>query len=235
MKRNLAPLLGVAFVVAVLSTVIFYGLFVSKLKSAPVLRVVVAAKPLRPGLTIAKSDLSTISWSGAEVPRGMMDDPARVTGQIVLQPIDEGEPILESRLASASGARLGVPSGMRAVSVHVSDSSGVLALLKPGYRVDIQVFAVRQGEKLIDSEARTAFQNIPVLAINLQPESSSLGGFNAPVVTLLASPAEADGLGAADSFGRIRLILRNPIDSGREAKPVIPFNSVLRGVSAKSF
>ena len=36
MKKNLVPLLGIAFVVAIISTGIFYGLFVGKLKSATI-------------------------------------------------------------------------------------------------------------------------------------------------------------------------------------------------------
>jgi hypothetical protein len=36
MKKNLVPLLGIAFVVAIVSTGIFYGLFVGRLKTAAV-------------------------------------------------------------------------------------------------------------------------------------------------------------------------------------------------------
>ena len=35
MKNKLVPLLGIAFVVAVVATGIFYGLFVSKMRNAP--------------------------------------------------------------------------------------------------------------------------------------------------------------------------------------------------------
>lgn len=219
-----------AFVVAVASTVVFYGLFVGKLKSAPPQRnVVVAAKALRPGAVIAASDVKSMAWSGSEVPKGMFEKPDQVIGHAVVQPVDEGEPVLESRLITQSGGGFAVPSGMRAVSVHVSDSSGVLAMLKPGYKVDVQAFATRQGERGPESEARTAFQNVTVLALSMQAEPSALGGFNAPVVTLLVTPREADALGIADSFGRVRLALRNPVDEGRENKPALASTAVFRG------
>ena len=233
MKRNLVPLLAVAFVVAIASTGIFYGLFVGKLKSTPAQTVVTAAKPLKPGAVIQKADLSSMTWAGPEVPKGMYGNPDQIAGQTVVQSIEAGEPVLESRLASKSGGGgLGIPEGMRAVSVHVSDSSGVLALLRPGHKVDMQIFVNRQGQG--ENEARTALQNVTVLAAGQQAEPSSQGGFNAPVVTVLVTPREADLLGVADSFGRIRLALRNPVDQGRENKSSIPFAAVFRSPAAEA-
>jgi Flp pilus assembly protein CpaB len=168
-------------------------------------------------------------WSGSQVAKGLFTDATKVIGQTVMQAMAEGEPVLESRLASASNSGAGIPSGMRAVSVHVSDSSGILTLLKAGNKVDVQVFASKPGEKGQEVEARTAFQNIRVLAVGTQAEPSSLGGFNAPVITLLTTAKEADALGVADSFGRIRLALRNPIDDATETKAAMPLAAVLRG------
>ena len=231
MKRNLVPLLAVAFVVAIASTGIFYGLFVGKLKSAPTQSVVTAGKALKPGTVIQAADLGSMAWAGSAVPKGMYAGPEQVVGQTVVQSIEAGEPVLESRLASKSGGGgLGIPEGMRAVSVHVSDSSGVLALLRPGHKVDMQVFVNRQGQG--ENEARTALQNVTVLSAGQQAEPSSQGGFNAPVVTVLATPREADLLGVADSFGRIRLALRNPVDQGKENKSSVPFAAVFRSTAA---
>src|SRR3954463_12135223 len=100
MKRNLVPLLAVAFVVAIASTGIFYGLFVGKLKSAPSQSVVVASKSLRTGAVVAKTDLSAIPWTGSQVPKGMFSNPDQIVGRSVTQSIEEGEPVMESRLIS---------------------------------------------------------------------------------------------------------------------------------------
>ena len=40
-----------------------------------------------------------------------------------------------------------------------------------------------------------------------------------PIVTLLVTPAAADRLGLADSAGRLRLLLRNPLDQGQSSLP----------------
>jgi pilus assembly protein CpaB len=231
MKRNLIPLLAVAFIVAILSTGIFYGLFAGKLKAEPTQKIVVAAKPLRPGAVIARADLGTMAWSGAQVPRNMFSSASQVIGQTLLQGVEPGDPILQLHLMSSVGAVLGVPEGMRAVSVHVADSTGVLALLRPGHKVDVQVFATRQTPHGAESEARTAFQNLRVLGVAPQTEASSQGNYNAPVVTLLASPAEADALGVADAFGKLRLALRNPVDEAREQKITLPLAVLFRSRS----
>ena len=229
MKRNLIPLFGVALVVAIVSTGILYWLIVGRLQSAPTQTVVIAAKLLQPGTVLSKSDLGVMAWASQQVPKGLFTDVNLAIGQTVLQSMSVGEPLLESRLGNASGSETGIPSGMRAVSVHVSDSAGILAILRPGNKVDVQVFATRPGEKGPETAARTAFQNIRVLSIGTQAEPSALGAFNAPVVTLLATAKEADALGVADSFGRIRLALRNPIDDATELKTTMPLSAVLHG------
>ena len=65
-KNNLVNLLGIAFVVAILSTGIFYGLFVNKLSSnaGSGKTIVVAARPLKPGTILQAADVKTIPWPG---------------------------------------------------------------------------------------------------------------------------------------------------------------------------
>ncbi len=225
MKKNFIPLLAVAFVVAIASTGIFYGLFAGKLKSAPTTSIVVARKPLVAGNVVGEADVGLMAWAET-LPKGTFADTHAVIGQTVLQSLSVGEPVFESRLAISAGAHATVPDGMRAISIHATDSSGVLALLKPGHRVDAQVFAARgQGAE----EARTVFQNLVVLSVSAQAEPSSQSGYNAPVVTVLATPAEADSLGVADSYGRIRLALRNPADQKKEVRPALLLAALLRG------
>ena len=67
MKKNLVPLLGIAFVVAIVSTGIFYGLFVGRLKSAtlPGPSIVVAARSLDRGYSLQAADVKLAAWGGA--------------------------------------------------------------------------------------------------------------------------------------------------------------------------
>src|ERR1700724_2746103 len=123
-KNNLVKLLGIALVVAIVSTGIFYGLFVNKLTSSTGSgkTLVVAAKMLKAGTELQATDLKTIPWPADTLPKGAFGSIDQVTGSTAFDAIGEDEPIMSSRLASAQSAGgAGVPEGMRAVSVHVTD------------------------------------------------------------------------------------------------------------------
>ena len=229
-KANLVKLLGVALVVAIISTGLFYMLFAMKASSQTTgAALVVAARVLKPGIVLASTDVKTIPWPAQQLPKGAYQDPKDVVGSTVFDTMAEEEPVLTSRLASPqSGGGAGVPAGMRAISVHVTDSTGVLALLRGGQKVDVQV-VVGRGNKPDDTEVRTALENLTVLSVTPQPEQGSQGQ-NLPVVTLLAKPAEADILALADSGARVRLALRNPLDQAMRSRDALSLGTVMRGV-----
>lgn len=227
-KKNLMTLLGIALVVALVSTGVFYGLFVSKLKSSGSGRtLVVAAKPLEAGAVIEAGDVKAVAWPAEELPQGAFERTDQVAGKTLFGPLAPAEPVLASRLASEEGGgqSAGIPAGMRAVSVHVSDSSGVLNLLRKGHKVDVQVVVPKTNTS--SAQLRTAVEDLEVLAVSAKPELNSQG-FSLPVVTLLASPAEADVLAVADSGARVRLALRNPLDSAARPRSPLTVNSVLQ-------
>jgi pilus assembly protein CpaB len=230
-KKNLATLLGIALVVAIIATGVFYGLFVSKLKSnADSGRsVVVAARPLEAGAVLTPADLKTVPWPAGQLPAGAFEKREEVAGKTVFDAIGEAEPVLASRLVSedGTGRAAGIPAGMRAVSVHVSDSSGVVALLRAGHRVDVQVL-VNRTNLAVNSQVRTALENLEVLSVAAKVDQSSQG-FTLPVVTLLAKPEEADVLALADSGARLRLTLRNPLDADTRDGAPLSLTNVMRG------
>src|SRR5580704_6873254 len=140
-KNNLVKLWGIAFVVAIIATGVFYGLVVSKMSSSTGngKMLVVAAKPLKPGTMLQAADVKLVPWLGDQLPKGSYGSSNDVIGSTVIEPIGQDEPLFDAHLANANGSGSGVPAGMRAVSVHVSDSTGVLALLHSGQKVDVQV------------------------------------------------------------------------------------------------
>ena len=101
-----------------------------------------------------------------------------------------------------------MPEGLRAVTIHVTDSSGVISMLRTGQKVDVQVVLGKTGA---ETTVRTALEDLQVLGVNPAAEGTSQGTI-LPSVTLLAGPAQADVLAAADSGARVRLTLRNPLD-----------------------
>lgn len=230
MKKNLLPLAGIAFIVAVISTAIFYGLIAGKL-SGPAesgRTVVVAARPIAKGTAVAAEDLKSVHWTG-QLPKGSFGTASEVAGMTTLEAIPPNEAVTEERVASAesgAGAALGVPKGMRAVSVMVADSSGVLKLLRQGHKIDVQAVRIRGSGSEV--EVRTILENVEVLRVN--PEREEMPGRPAlPVVTMLVKPNEADLLAAADSGAKVRIALRNPLDVDREGRGSVTLTGVMSG------
>ena len=225
-KNNMLKLLGIAFVVAIVSTGIFYGLFVNKLSSSTGSgkTVVVATHPLKSGLVIAAADVRTIQWPGVHTPKGTFENPDQVIGKMVFDAIGEEELVAETHLASTqSGGGSGVPTGMRAVSVHVTDSNGVVGMLRTGQKVDVQVVLGKNGA---ETTVRTVLEDLQVLAVGAAPEGTSQGPI-LPSVTLLAGPAQADIIAAADSGARVRLTLRNPLDDATRTNAPLSLGTVV--------
>jgi len=213
MKRNMVPLLGIAFVVAIISTGVFYGLFAGKLRSSselPVHSIVVAAHDMDRGTVIQPGDLRVAEVEG--VLQGGFSKPEDAAGATLLTAVKANEPLLEERISARApetgGAGGAVPNGMRAVTMHIFQSESLLNLLHSGSRVDLQSVSDRNGT----TELRTVLENVPVLAVSA-PDSNG-NHPNGAAVTVLVRAEEADLVALADSGSHIRLALRNPLDQG---------------------
>jgi Flp pilus assembly protein CpaB len=211
MKRNMVPLLGIAFVVAIISTGVFYGLFAGKLRSSnelPGHAIVVAARDLDRGTVLQPADLRVSAVQG--VLEGSFSKPAEAAGATLLTSIKADEPLLQERVAprvtEAPGGR--VPTGMRAISLHVFQSESVLSLLRPGSRVDVQAVTERNGS----TELRTVLENVQILAVSAADANGNRP--SGAAVTVLIRAEDSDMVALADSGSRIRVALRNPLDQG---------------------
>jgi pilus assembly protein CpaB len=226
MKRNMVPLLGIAFVVAIISTGIFYGLFAGKLRSSsdiPGHSVVVAARDLDRGTVLQGSDLRISEAPG--ILSGSFSKLDDAVGATLLTPLKTNEPLLAERVASrisgTNGSTSGmVPSGMRAISIRVSESDGLLNLLRPGARVDLQAVSDRDTNKI---ELRNVLQNVEVLGVTPQEPNNRASG---AIVTILTKAQDADVVALADAGGKMRVTLRNPFDQGASAHRAMALASV---------
>lgn len=228
MKRNMVPLLAIAFVVAIISTGVFYGLFAGKLRSSSELpghAIVVAARDLDRGTVIQRSDLRVSEVQG--VLGGSFSKPEEAIGGTLLTSLKASEPLLEDRLtqpASQVGKEsVVVPSGMRAVSVHIFESESVLNMLRPGSRVDLQAVSDKSGTL----ELRTVLQNVQVLAVTA-PDANGNRPAGA-VVTMLLRAQDSDMVALADAGGRMRLMLRNPTDEQTTPRHALTLAALFSG------
>jgi len=230
MKKNMVPLLGIAFVVAIICTGVFYGLFAGRLHSKPAelgQNIVVAARALDRGTVLAAADLQVSQVKGSLA--GGYSKVGDAVGETLLEPLEANEPLLQSRVASrdskAPGAAAGIASGMRAVSIRVAESNGLMSLIHEGSRVDVQVASDRSGTP----QLRTILQNMEVLRVNPQLEPAGNGRPAIPIITLLVPAPASDLIALADTGARIRLALRNPLDDGTAQRHAIGLASIFEG------
>jgi pilus assembly protein CpaB len=101
---------------------------------------------------------------------------------------------------------------MRAVSVRVNEVVSVAGFVVPGTRVDVLLTGTPNGGS--EPQTTTVLQNVAVIASGHTLERNASGeAQNTPVITLLASPEDAERLTLASAEGRIQLSLRNPLDT----------------------
>ena len=231
MKKNIAPLLAIAFVVAAISTGVFYGLFAGRLgATSPDLQshtLVIAARDLDRGTVLKREDLRVAEVRLKAPLKGAFDSPDKLVGATVLDPVEENAPIIASAVASNDANTGGVPQGMRALSIHVYESTGVMALLRRGSKVDIQAVSERNGTFALS----TVLQNVEVLSI--LPADPAAGKQAAPIVTVLARPTDSDVVALADSGTHLRVALRNPLDNQTEPRKSVTVPDLYRPESPK--
>jgi pilus assembly protein CpaB len=176
--------------------------------------VVVAARALPAGAMIDRESLKLRSVPEGLAPAGGFSKVEDLIDRPVISAIQPEEPVVEARIA-ARGSGMGlapmIPAGMRAVSVRVNDVAGVSGFVLPGMRVDVLVTG-RPGDRA-DTVTRTVLQDVLVLSAGQTTQTDGKSqAIVVPVVTLLASPADAESLTLANGEGRIQLVLRNSSD-----------------------
>lgn len=215
MDRNrILILFGVAWVSAALLTWFLYNATQAP-KQAKRTAIVAAVHDLPVGTILRKADLKTVNVLPADLPKGAVAAPKDAINHVVLYPVSANEPLVSSKLSTLTGAegiQATIDPGHRAVSVQITDVSGVAGLIAPGARVD--VLFTRTGN-MAEALTSTILQNVQVLAIGravqigqtLDPKAPKV-----PVATLVVTPAQAQILELAKNEGRISLSLRNPLD-----------------------
>jgi pilus assembly protein CpaB len=181
--------------------------------------VVVALNDIQVGARIEDRDVRIARFPASGLPPGAYAKKSQVLGRGVIIPISRGEFILPSKLApenAGSGLPSLIPPGMRAVSVRVNEVVSVAGFVGPGTRVDVLLTGTPNGST--ENQTTTVLQNVAVIASGHTLERSPSGeAQNTPVITLLASPEDAERLTLASSEGKIQLSLRNPLDTHQDS------------------
>jgi len=222
MDRRFLTVLGLSLVFALVVSSVFYQMSSKAGGKKPEVTdlrdVVIAARPLSVGVTVKAGDVKVIKLPTAQAPKGSFAKPEDVLDRPVISNILLDEPLLEGRLAQrGSGVGLApiIPVGMRAVTVRVNDVVGVAGFVLPGMRVDVLITGEPPGAEI--RVTKTVLQNILVLSAGATIQTDQMGKpVNAPNVTLLVTPAQAEMLTLAGNEGKIQLVLRNGGDQNIE-------------------
>jgi pilus assembly protein CpaB len=239
MDRRFLTVLGVSLVFALVVSSVFYQMTarssnVKKAEATDQKDLVVATRPLGVGWMIKPADVKLTKMPTDGFPKGAFSKVEDVLDRPVISNVLLDEPILEGRLA-AKGSGLGlaptIPVGMRAVTVRVNDVAGVAGFVLPGMKVDVLVTGhPPNGDGTMTT---TCLQNMLVLSAGQTMTPDSRGQtIQAPTVTLLVDPEQAETLTLANSEGRIQLVLRNSSDQTIE-KTTGRFVSELYGTQRK--
>ena len=200
--------------------------------------IIVAKTNVPRGQSLSADALEQRRWPKESVPEGVLTDFSAALDRTVLVPLAQGEPLVESKLAT-KGAGRGlaaiIPPGMRALTIQTPNiATGVAGFILPGNKVDVLLTV--SGSDLNDptggGSTITLLQNVEILAVDQRieaPQENKMDPKELRSVTLLVTPADAARLELGGNKGTLHLALRNPGD--KETPPVEP--ATLSGLSAR--
>ncbi len=177
--------------------------------------VVVASRDLPVGALVGNDDVKVIQWPAQNPLAGGISKTEVAVGRGLLVGVSANEPLTETKLApreAGAGLPPSIPQGMRAISVRVDDVIAVAGFTVPGTHVDVLATVTEDR----NSRTRTVVSNLQVLTSGTRyDQAASKDGKPIPstVVTLLATPADAEKIALAATAGKIVLALRNPMDA----------------------
>ena len=244
-KKKLLLLLG-ALVVAIGTAMAARSLFAGS--SAPQAdaaqlapkgpKVLVAQRALPVGTIITADSISFQAW-----PKEMIQDAyfldgeadmQKLLGTVVRYPVTAGQPVTQGALVSPGdrgflAAALG--PGMRAVTIPVSQKTGVGGFVFPGDHVDLvltQTVKTSEDQPLKASE--TILRNLRVLATDQSTENEIVDGKTvvktSKTVTLEVTPRIGEKIAVAQTIGTISLSLRSLADNQSELEQALASGTV---------
>ena len=218
---------GIAVILGLVTSMLVFSWLQNeknRLMAAPLpltqnVQVVVANADFAWGTKLTSEMVQIQEFPSGVVPEGHFTSVDAVKDRIVMVDIKRNELLLESKLAPVGATTGGVAAvtdvNKRAMSVKVDDVIGVAGFIKPADRVDVMVTIEPENGKQGSTMAKVILENVKVLAAGTQMERK--GKDEEPkqvqVITVEVDVEEAEKLALASNQGRLRLALRNPLNT----------------------
>ncbi len=242
MRRSTIIMFAIAFVCAAGAALLMRGLLnrgeqpvVTVVQPANTVKLVVAARDIKPGEKLSAEAAREVDWPVDSVPKGAFSskDALFKTGaeRQVAVALAEKEPILQSKLFGFSDTALAgrLSEGMSGVTIRVNDTTSVGGFLQPEDKVDV---LMTQADRVGEGAGGKAFtvtllRNVKVLAVDQQTMRRQQAQ-PPKTVTLEVTSDDAKKLTLAGTIGQLSLTLNpggtwNSVDSG-----VVDINDLLR-------
>ncbi|MBB4860239.1 pilus assembly protein CpaB [Novosphingobium chloroacetimidivorans] len=196
-------------------------------------KVLVAQRALPTGTIITADSVSFQDWPKELVQDAYFlngqADMSKLLGTVVRYPVPAGQPLTQGALVAPGdrgflAAALG--PGMRAITIPVSDTSGVGGFVFPGDRVDLMLTqSVKSGADQELKAAETILRNVRVLATDQATASEIVEGKSvvktSRTVTLEVTPRIAEKISVAETVGQLSLSLRPLADNQADFERVL--------------
>jgi pilus assembly protein CpaB len=241
MNKRFLGVLGFAFVVASLASLMLYRVLVNRPQQAKAaqssVQILLAARDIDIGSIIKEDDVKLSDWPGA-APVGAETKLQDVVGRGVMTTIFAKEPVIESRLApkgAGGGLAAMIPPGMRAFAVRVNEIIGVSGFVVAGMHVDVLISGNKPGgDGKLGTMTKTLMQNIEVLSAGQDFKKDAEGKpIMTQVINLCVTPEQAEQLSLASNQTVIQLVLRNPMDRDVAKTPGTALEYLFTGVKPK--
>lgn len=195
-------------------------------------KVLVAASDLKTGMRLDKLTVKQVDLPVENLPEGAFSNVDTLLGEkppIVIRKMNKNEIILPYKL-SPQGARGGlppkIPEDRRAITIEVSEISGVAGFILPGTFVDV-LLTSKIGQRNEQLATRTLMQNIRVLGVDQLSSEDKDEPKVVNAVTMEVTPREGKKLALAQEVGQLTLLLRNEIDASLLVKDLVTISTLM--------
>lgn len=233
--KNNRRLLLLAMALAIICSAVGY-VYLKQLEAnavaTPLEAVVMVKIPVEAGRRLTEDMLSVEKVPVDAIHPNAIRSLSQAVGKITRTELVAGEQLLQERIvpgAERPALAYRVPEGLRAVTIGVDERIAVALMLNPGDRVDVSVsYLEEKPDGQASKKTLIILQNLEVLAVGQRLETKNTPDNPSMVqtLTLAVTPEQAEKLVWAEEFGRIRLLLRSPVDRAASATP---------GVTAETF
>ena len=139
-------------------------------QAANMVSVVVAKQDIPARAVVSESMLKVVSMPANLAPAEAAKDMQSVVGKVTMLQIMQGDVLTERKVLNdpgMAGFTGAIPPDCRAISIGITDITGIAGFAKAGDMVDVMLISDKKEKDKVVGEI--LFQNVPLLAVNKLP------------------------------------------------------------------